>query len=106
MTSDQPEARAVAHNQIIELIITRISHAKDKGEIKKDIRPTVLGRQLGLQFLALLGSWAAGHVSIDETIDQTQAMWAALFAGAATPKYKPEIATLRDTAQRSIEERI
>ena len=75
MTSDQPEARAVAHARITNIVIARIGSAKEAGEFSQSVTPDALGGQLGLNLLANMGSWAGGHLSIEEAMDHTKAVW-------------------------------
>ncbi len=102
MTSDQPEARALAHTQIIDLITARLEQAIEGGELSAEANPNVLGRQLGLNFLALLGIWASGHVTISEVMDQTKAVWASLLSKDATPAAAEDVAELLAAATAGV----
>lgn len=102
MTSDRSEAILFSHNQVIQLISARMSRAKDAGELDGNIDDRSLGNQLGLQLLAMLGIWAAGHLTIDETMNQTRANWASVLVDAATANSKEHISDLRSSAQVAI----
>ncbi len=102
MTTDRSEATLQGHNQIIGLIIERVSRAQADGHITDATNAEMLGRQLGLQLLALLGIWAAGHMTIDETIDQTKAAWAAILLGSATATSSEIVSAMLSSAQKSI----
>lgn len=102
MTADRSEATLLGHNQVIQLITARMISAKEAGEVDPGINARSLGNQLGLQLLALLGIWAAGHLTIIETMNQTKAGWAGALADAATKRSSKNISELLSAAQIAI----
>jgi|GEM_PF-6801815 len=91
MTSDQPEARAGAHDRIVDLVVGLTVLAKEAGEIRTDVDAEVLGRQLGLSLLANLGIWGGGHLTIAETIRLTETFWTAVLLTAAQKGAKRDL---------------
>lgn len=91
MTSDHPEARAVAHGRITQIVIDRVAAAKKAGELGEHVVPDALGGQLGLNLLANMGSWAGGHLTIAEAMDHTKAVWVSLLLVVARADVRLEL---------------
>ncbi|MEP2988278.1 MAG: TetR/AcrR family transcriptional regulator [Parasphingorhabdus sp.] len=102
MTADRSEATLIGHKQVIQLITARMMRAKEAREIDGNINATSLGNQLGLQLLAMLGIWAAGHITIIETMNQTKANWASVLINAAAENSKIYITECLSAAQVSL----
>ncbi|MEO1658398.1 MAG: TetR/AcrR family transcriptional regulator [Pseudomonadota bacterium] len=99
MTSDHPEARAVAHGRITQVVIDRVAAAQAADEIVPEVAAAALGGQLGLNLLANMGSWAGGHLTIDGAMDHTKAVWASLLVGAVTPDVSGAVSNHLGTIQ-------
>ena len=86
MTSEHQEERTAAHANIINLVSAKVIEARAAKELRAPTDVTLLGEQLGLNLLANLGSWAGGHLSMQDTIRHTTTVWRALLVPHMTKR--------------------
>lgn len=102
MTSGQDEERAEAHERIIDIVIGRMHLGESAAELRPETDPSLLGRQLGLNLLSNLGSWAGGLMSLEDAMHHTQAVWASLLLTVIDAGLRPELVARLAQAQNAL----
>ncbi len=78
MVSDHPDARYAAVDNVLAIGRAFTVQALTKGELREGTDAFELGRHLGIQLTAILGMWASGFFSNEESIRQTRRGWAGI----------------------------
>jgi AcrR family transcriptional regulator len=84
MVSDHPDARIAAVDNVLAIGQVFTVQALTKGELEEGTDAFELGRHLGIQLTAILGMWASGFFSNEESIRQVRRGWAGILLNHCT----------------------
>ncbi len=91
MVSDHPDARIAAVDNVLAIGQVFTVQALTKGELMEGTDGFELGRHLGIQLTAILGMWASGFFSNEESIRQVRRGWAGILLNHCTNSSRPAL---------------